>query len=90
MMTEAKALLYLTENIHRLRKRHGLTQAELAKQTGLAQSRISDLETYLPNSQPTVKTLARIAQALGVEVADLLSKPRENYTPTLTTKASWS
>lgn len=40
-----------------------LTQAELAKRSGLAQQMIARLER--PTSNPTVETLAKVAAALG-------------------------
>lgn len=80
----ASAMLNICHNIKLLRKRHGMTQAQLAHKSNVPQSRISDLETYVPNSDPGIKVLSRIAEALGVTVVDLISSPRQNYTPTTT------
>lgn len=50
-----------------LRKRRGLTQEQLAERTGIDQAEISRIERGAGN--PTEDTLARIAQALGAELA---------------------
>ena len=45
------------------RRSAGLTQKELAERTGIAQGDISKLENG--NANPSVKTLKRIAEAMG-------------------------
>lgn len=49
-----------------LRERHGLTQAELAERCGIDQGDISRIERGATN--PTTRTLQRIAAALDAEV----------------------
>lgn len=61
-------------NAKRLRLGKGLTQEELAVATDLSQQYVSDLERGLRN--PTVITLFHLANALGVEPADLLRAPK--------------
>lgn len=53
------------DRLKRARKRAGYTQAKLAKKTGLATGTIQMYE--LGTRKPTVKSLSKIASALGVE-----------------------
>ena len=64
----------LGENVRRLRKERGLSQEELAFQAGMKRSYLSDLERGTRN--PTVRALERLASALEIEPADLLSGQR--------------
>ena len=48
------------------RKKENITQKELAKRTGIAQSDISKLENGSGN--PSIQTLQRLADGLGMEV----------------------
>ena len=48
------------------RKDAGLTQQELAKRTGIAQSDISKLERG--NANPSLRTLQRLAAGMGMKV----------------------
>lgn len=50
----------------RARRRSGTTQSELADMTGMAQGDISAIENG--NRNVTIKTLRRLADALGVHV----------------------
>lgn len=49
-----------------LRKRHGLSQAEVAARMGRSQSVVSDIETM--STDPRLSTLRRYALAIGVAV----------------------
>jgi transcriptional regulator with XRE-family HTH domain len=49
--------------IRQARKKRGLTQAELAKKIGITTQQLQKLETP-GKSNPTVKTLAAISEAL--------------------------
>lgn len=49
-----------------LREQEGITQVELAERTGISQADISRIERGATN--PTAKTLQRIAEALNAEV----------------------
>jgi transcriptional regulator with XRE-family HTH domain len=53
------------ETIHALIKAKGLTQAEVARRAGIHESQLSRLLSDRGN--PTLRTLARIAHALGKE-----------------------
>ena len=54
------------ESIKRVRKKVGLTQAELAAKIGTNKSYISRVETG--RTEPKVSTFYRIASALGLNV----------------------
>ena len=60
----------LGENIVRLRQLKGWTQADLAHYADLTVASISKIERGVTN--PTLKTLDKIADALGVETDSLL------------------
>jgi transcriptional regulator with XRE-family HTH domain len=62
----------VAQNIYRLRSERGLTQKELARQAGMRQPRIAELERGDAGS--TQDTLVRIAIALGVDIADLYAR----------------
>ena len=57
-------LILLGSRIREARKECGLTQQELADQTGLAVKTIHDIEKGLKN--PTYDTLARLMERLGM------------------------
>ena len=48
------------------RKQSGLTQKELSKRTGIAQSDISKLERG--NANPSIRTLQRLAVGMGMKL----------------------
>ncbi len=85
-VAEVKRRLW-TNNIKEARKGKGVTQVELARRLGCKQSYISKLEH--PDYRPEVSTLERVAEALGVEVTELIwrgrrivsmaKKPRDTY-----------
>lgn len=70
----AAAMLDISLNIYKLRKKRGMTQAELGEKARLPQSRVSDLERPISDNAPSLKTLSRLAEALGVTIVDLISK----------------
>jgi transcriptional regulator with XRE-family HTH domain len=57
--------------LKRLREKKGLSQAALAKQSGVAQGYISQMEAG-EKKNPGIETLKKIAKALGVPVTELL------------------
>jgi transcriptional regulator with XRE-family HTH domain len=57
--------------IRQLRKKAGLTQEELADMAGIYYTYLGEVERG--NKSPTFSTLIKIADALGVRVADLVS-----------------
>lgn len=60
----------LAKQLKRLRKKEGLTQATLAYRTKLSLGYVARLEQG--RHDPPLSTLARLAKALKVGVADLL------------------
>jgi transcriptional regulator with XRE-family HTH domain len=60
------------ETLRHIREQVGLSQPELSELSGVAQGTISDLE--LGKRKPRGRTLRKLAQALGVQVADLLGE----------------
>ena len=59
----------LAANVCRFRVERGWTQTDLAKEAGMRQPRIAEIESG--NANPRLNTLARIAQALDVDVSSL-------------------
>ena len=57
-------------NARRLRTAAGLTQDGLAERTGLSTAYISEIERGQAN--PSAVVMAELAQALGVDIRDLL------------------
>jgi transcriptional regulator with XRE-family HTH domain len=56
----------LAMEIHELREKRGLSQRELAERLGTTQSAVARLEAG--NVSPSLPTLDRVAEALGVEL----------------------
>ncbi|WP_084384802.1 helix-turn-helix domain-containing protein [Novosphingobium naphthalenivorans] len=61
----------LGENVRHYRKLKGMTQEQLALEAEMERSYVSDLERGTRN--PSVRALARLAEALQVEPQCLLS-----------------
>lgn len=75
------------EALKDIRLRHGLSQVDLSKRSGVAQNTISDIETGRRDPRPS--TLRKLAKALGVEVGDFYpetSGPKAAAPPSL---AKW-
>ena len=60
-------------NLRRLRQAKGFSQEELYAASGVSQQFISEIENGSRN--PTIETLAILAQALQASVADLVTVP---------------
>lgn len=65
----------LRELIRKLRLRKGWSQAELAKKAGVSSGTIGTIESE--NRMPYIKTLKKIADALGVTVEYILRETGE-------------
>lgn len=61
--------------IAELRARAGLTQAQVAEAVAMTVTNYQRIEAGTQNL--TLRTMARIARALGVRVVDLLAPPEE-------------
>jgi transcriptional regulator with XRE-family HTH domain len=62
----------------RRRQQRGMSQAELARRTGLSKATLSQLEAGVSN--PTIDTLDAIAVALALPLTDLLTRSAESGT----------
>ena len=62
-------------NIRRLRKAKGLTQEQLAHEAEIAMRYIAGVERGEEN--PSLRYLVKIAEALGIEPAELLRHNRD-------------
>jgi transcriptional regulator with XRE-family HTH domain len=63
------------ERVRRAREERGVSQTEVASRTGLDRASLSQIENG--HSMPRTSTLLRIADALRIDVADLLSERGE-------------
>ena len=61
----------MARNIRRMRQEKSWSQHDLANEAGVRQALISSLEVATAN--PTLESLEKVAGALNVSVADLLS-----------------
>lgn len=71
--------------IRALRDERALTQAELARRSGLSQSNIVRIEAA--ERSPTLGSLAKVAQGLGVSLADLMADATIDVKPAKAEKA---
>ena len=69
-MDKETVLIRLGRNIQELRRRKGLTQAQLAHSVGKDQQSIQRLEAG--NINPSYYYLAEIAEGLGVPIEELV------------------
>ncbi|MGE0480229.1 MAG: helix-turn-helix domain-containing protein [Phycisphaerae bacterium] len=69
---KAAALIIAGGELAAARRRAGLTQRQLGERLGVPQSQISRIERDPDRS--TIRTMKRIAAALGVDVASLLPR----------------
>ncbi|WP_170287431.1 helix-turn-helix domain-containing protein [Halioglobus maricola] len=65
---------YLADNIIALRKRSELSQGKLAEKAGIPRSTLTHMESGAGN--PSLTNLCKLAAALGVNIEELLSRPR--------------
>ena len=68
---ESRALKTLAANVRELRKRLELSQTALAESIAVDQTEVSKLENGRAN--PTIILAERLAEALGVSLADLFT-----------------
>jgi transcriptional regulator with XRE-family HTH domain len=65
----------LARNVRRLRLERGLSQEELAAEASTRQALVSEVESG--DANPTLDSLARLAQALQVDLAELFNASRK-------------
>ncbi len=75
-----------------MRKRHGLTQPQVAELLGVSQAAISKFESY--DSNPTLSSIRRYALAIGatlrLEVVDDLATEPEDAAASTTPMDTWT
>lgn len=71
MANGGEDILYFGENLRRCRQRAGLTQEACAELAEISAKYLGTLERS--EQSPTLRVIARLAKALDVEVAELLS-----------------
>lgn len=69
----ADVVKHIAQNLRRLRVEQGLSQAELARRSGLSKGAVSQLEAATSN--PTVETVWALAQALHRTFSELTTEP---------------
>ena len=69
MKSRDRTLAAFGRNVARIRSQRGLSQDELAEKADLDRTYVSGIERGVRN--PGIKTVLRIARALGVSVGDL-------------------
>ena len=62
----------LAQNMRSARKKRGWSQEDLAHESGIHRTYISDLERAARN--PTISIVEKIAVALGLSAADLIAR----------------
>lgn len=66
----------LSQKIKVLRAINGLNQKQLAEKSGVSENAIAKIESKNLHSNPTTATLVNLAQALNVDVKELLDCER--------------
>lgn len=69
-MTEVEVYILIGEKIKRLRQSKGMTQQTLADECDIEKPNLSRIENG--NTNPTIKSLWKISNALGVKLKDLV------------------
>jgi len=70
-MSNKNSISKIGKNIRRIRKEKGISQDRLSKRADLALNTIVNIELG-ENSNPTIETLKKIADALEVSIEELL------------------
>jgi len=69
----------LASNMRRLRQAQGLSQEKFALEHHIDRTYVSGIERGVRN--PTITVIAKLAQALGVDVAELLAPAHDSNVP---------
>ena len=72
----SNTLKHLANNLKHYRMRLGMTQADLAKKAGINRSYLASLESE-SQSNTSLRTIEKLADALEVNVVDLLNSHSE-------------
>jgi transcriptional regulator with XRE-family HTH domain len=70
-----RSVRILARNVRRLRLERGFSQEDLAAEASTRQALVSEIEAG--DANPTLDSLARLAQALQVDFAELFNAPRK-------------
>lgn len=73
-----KARTLVAWNVRRVRLHRGISQEQLARDTGIDRSYVGGLERQSKN--PTIELLDRIAESLGVHLSELFVQPPKGAT----------
>ncbi len=68
-------LLEISQTIRKVRQSQGMTVEQLAQKSGFSKGFISQVENF--RQSPSLKALARIAEALGIQVSSLFAGEEE-------------
>lgn len=68
-------MVTIGDNIRKYRKKKNLTQKELGDILGISNTYLSDME--IGRTNPSIKTLKRIAKGLEISYVDLLKDTEE-------------
>lgn len=71
---ESEVSKHLGKNVEQLRKKRGLSQAQLAQLAGVPRSTVTYIESGQGN--PSLSNLIKISGAVQVSIEELLSRPR--------------
>jgi transcriptional regulator with XRE-family HTH domain len=71
-MSDLNERSMLSQNLIKLRKKHGLTQEDLSSRSGVSRRTIALYETKA--AKPPLKNIEKIAAALHVKIEDLTGK----------------
>ena len=63
----------LAQNIRKLRKKKGLTQEKLSRLADISTATLVKIEAGVAK-EPTITTVTKIAEALGVSIDELVAK----------------
>ncbi len=64
--------MMLSANVKKLRKKHHLSQEQLAQKAGITYSTLIKIESGL-NKNPTLETLTKISSAFKVKIDELVA-----------------
>jgi transcriptional regulator with XRE-family HTH domain len=73
VITRDQATEYVGKNLKRILATRGISQAELARQSGIPEMTISQVVNW--KNEPGIGVVARIAEALDVTIDVLLRQP---------------
>lgn len=72
--TKESLSIQVRKNIRKYRKMRGYTLQELADLTGLTHGYVRDLECLTINKTPTLETIGKFADALGIDIRQLFDE----------------